>query len=467
MLSLILCLPLAGLVRAQPLPPGITNPPPCLDSWSFDDTNTWASDFGYVPVSFTNLSASDLGEFWAMVVDSTNAAWARYNVLEADGTTNLTVDQGSVLFWFAPNWSGTNEGGAGPGEWGRLLEAGSYTPDASYGWWSVYVDPDGVNLFFSAQTNGSPTATYLSAPIDWTTNRWHLIALTYSSTNSALYLDGVLLTNGPGLTVWPGPDVLSNGFWIGSDSNGLNQAHGMFDQLTTYNYPVGSNTVNRALNHDYADYYLNPMNFANISPAPTTYTNSATFQAVSGPGNLNWLGTVSPGPGSLNVWITNVAASFSTNGTMNISFSIAGGSNGFAYDVFANALIGPTNNTAYNWVWEGQGYNYNRYAITNLPNASAYLRLGTPQDQDNDGLTDAYEMLVSHTAPHNPCSANDGILDGWKVYLGLNPLVSTSVQSGQESDFSYNLAGWLQGISGVRSETVAPDAEGNVTRNSQ
>ena len=53
---------------------------------------------------------------------------------------------------------------------------------------ALYVDPDGVNIYFSAQTNDGSQAIYLSAPIDWPTNKWHLLALTYSATNSALYL---------------------------------------------------------------------------------------------------------------------------------------------------------------------------------------------------------------------------------------------------------------------------------------
>ena len=118
-------------------------------------------------------------------MDSPDPAWLQYNVVENDGTTNLTVDQGSVLFWFAPNWSGTNEGGTGPGAAGRLIEVGAYTEDASYGWWSLYTDPDGVNLYFSAQGSDGSQTNYLSAPIDWTTNRWHLIALTYSTARIA------------------------------------------------------------------------------------------------------------------------------------------------------------------------------------------------------------------------------------------------------------------------------------------
>jgi hypothetical protein len=148
------------------------------------------------------------------------------------------------MFWFAPNWIGTNAGGTGPGEWSRLIEVGAYTTNASYGWWSLYTDPAGAKLYFSAQTNNGSGATYLSAPIDWdTTNRWHLIALTYSETNSALWVDAVPVTNGLPVTYWPGPDVQADGFFIGSDSSGLSQAHGMFDDLVTYAYEIDGATI--------------------------------------------------------------------------------------------------------------------------------------------------------------------------------------------------------------------------------
>ena len=273
MILVILLCPLAAAVGTEgppPLPgnPGPTNIP--LSSFSFTDTTNWLSDQGYPPVSFTNLNVSDLGNGSALVVDSPDPAWLQYSVVENDGHTNLAVAEGSVMFWFAPNWSSTSQGGTGPGEWGRLIEAGSYTPDSSYGWWSLYVDDGGNNLYFSAQTNdfSSNVWTYLSAPISWTTNRWHLLAITYSSAKSSLYIDGALVTNGPPVTYWPGPDVLANGFYIGSDSNGVLQAHGMFDQMATYANPVDSNTVSSAFNWQQVPYYLNPENIGNLSPGP-------------------------------------------------------------------------------------------------------------------------------------------------------------------------------------------------------
>ena len=398
---LILLWPLAaavGVVIPVPGGGGVTNI--LLSTWSFTDTTNWLSDRGYPPVSFTNLSASDLGAGTALVVDSPEPAWLRYKVVENDGSTNLAVGRGSVMFWFAPNWAGTNEGGTGPGVSGRLIEVGSYTTNASYGWWSLYVDPAGANLYFAAQSNNSSQATYLSAPISWTTNRWHLIALTYSLTNSALYLDGALATNGIPVTCLPGSNALANGFCIGSTSNGTAQAQGMFDSLATYANPVDAGTIDATYWYSFAAYYLNPFNEANISSAPSSPQSTPYFVAISGSGYMQNLGTVPNCQSSSAVWITNMVATVVSNSeTVNLAFTIAGGSNGLPYDVFATAaLANPITNAQ--WAWMGQGYTCTRYLITNLPPVSAMVILGTPLDSDQDGLTDAYELLVSHTNPH-------------------------------------------------------------------
>jgi len=50
--------------------------------------------------------------------------------------------------------------------------------------------------------------------------------------------------------------------------------------------------------------------------------------------------------------------------------------------------------------------------------------LGTPQDSDCDGLTDAYERLVSKTNPYVADTSGDGMSDSDKILAGLNPLLS-------------------------------------------
>ena len=236
-----------------------------LNSWSFNDPTNWTSDHGTAPANFTNLAFSYLGLGSSLVVDTNSPAWLKFKTVEASGATNLTVNQGSVLFWFAPgSWSGTNAGGTGPGDYARLFEAGDYTTNSNYGWWSLYVDPAGANLYFSAQTNDSSGTytNYLSAPISWKTNYFHFVALTYTATNTLLYLDGALATNGPGVTVYPGANALTNGFCIGGDNTGTYQSHGLFNNVQTYNVPMDSGTIADIFSRTLPLYMMSPWNMA-------------------------------------------------------------------------------------------------------------------------------------------------------------------------------------------------------------
>jgi hypothetical protein len=464
---------LAG--RAASIDPssGPTNTP--LDSWSFNDSTYWTSDNGYDPVSFTNLSISPIGNFRSLVLDTNVPAWLQYNVFESDGTTNLTVDNGTVMFWFAPNWSGTNQGGTGPGEYGRLFEVGSYTADSSYGWWSIFVDDVGNNLYFSAQTNDlSSTFThYISVPISWTNTCFHFITLTYCATNTAMYLDGILATNGPGVTVFPGLDVLTNGFFIGSDSNGVFQAHGFFNTVQTFDYPLNTNDIWQIYQAQYSEYILNPYNMgmpmARISSAPSSPSVTVTPNVITGQGNLTLINLADDyiyGTNAYQVWITNVTSTVASDGTVSVTFTIEGGQNGYYYDVFVGTSItSPFGNG--NWSWQGQAQRRQQCSLSSLPQGTVFIILGTPLDTDGDGLTDAYEKLVSHTDPNNPYSNLDGIIDGWEILLGLNPTANNFTSPSARANYGYTPADWLNTVSGVKSGAVTTDNEGNALSVSQ
>jgi len=227
----------ATSVRAQ-IPPFPVDP--FLDSWTFYDPTNWLSDLGYAPAAYTNIqnvscwaTGDGILDANALLLDSTNAACLKYNVVEHDGSTNLICSAGTIWFWFSPDWDSESQGGTGPGDWGRFIDVGAYTTNATGGWWSIYSSPDGNNIYFSGGTNGVFT-NYLSFPISWNSGSWHLVGLTYSATNSMLYVDGELVTNGIGVIYPPGQDVLTNGFYIGSDSSGTQQARGQFVDLETY-----------------------------------------------------------------------------------------------------------------------------------------------------------------------------------------------------------------------------------------
>ena len=378
---------------------GPTNTP--LDSWSFQDHTSWRDDAGNAPMSFTNLAFSNLGDGASLVVDTNVPAWLQYYVYEpTNAATNLTVDVGSVTFWFGPDWASTNSGGTGPGEWGRLFEVGSYTPDSSYGWWSILVDDGGNNLYFAAQTNdlSSNVTTYVSAPISWTTNYFHFIALTYSATNTALYLDGVLATNGPGVTVYPGPEVLTNGFYIGSASNGMYQAHGLFNTMATYNYPLASNDVQTIFNWYYPSYVIDPYNAAymNLNNSSQNISFYSTNLALS--------------PVSIS---NNLASLFVVNGGADILYEIQGTTN----------LAHP------NWISEGF---VNGSELTNLTAAnvlvgktgSLFLRIRNWQDSTGTGIPDWWWLQYFGQITNVDAYA-DPMQDGWLNWqmfqLGMVP----------------------------------------------
>lgn len=402
----------AATARATVPTPGTNYP--WMDYWDFADTNNWTTFLNYQPISFNNLSSSLLPDGSALLLDSTNSAWLNYNVYETNGWTNITFVQGSLTAWVSPRWSSTNQGGPGPGVWGRLVDAGTFTTNSSIGWWSFYTDPAGANLYFSAQTNGAST-NYLTVPISWTSNQWHNLALNYSSSNTALYIDGSLATNGPGMTIWPATNVLTNGFFIGSDETGAAQFHGRISAFTTYSYPLDANTIQAVFTLSSLFYGFYDASVATLPSAPSTAVFGTNFEAITGLGNLIPVSTNTSGcVANSSVWITNVTAHLAGNGTTTVSFTIAGGSNGLPYDVFATtALTGhyPSNSV---WAWMGQGYQCVTYTLSNMPPEASFLILGTPKDTDSDGLTDAFELLVSKTNPNNADTAGSGMSDGWQ-----------------------------------------------------
>jgi alpha-tubulin suppressor-like RCC1 family protein len=208
-----------------------------LGNWTFNNTNTWIGEAGQLPLLNDNLAGIPSWSSNSVLVDSLNPSTLSYNVMEANGSTNINCQVGSVLFWFRPDWNSSNAGGIGPGSWGRLIEMGSFDPVFTNGWWGLYLSPDGTQLLFGTSTNGGGM-TNLSANITWYSNEWYQIALTYSPTGSALYVDGQLLADGDGMTYRLNADELTKGFRIGSDQDGNNQAAGSFDELETFNYPL-------------------------------------------------------------------------------------------------------------------------------------------------------------------------------------------------------------------------------------
>jgi len=427
-----------------------------LDFWAFDGTN-WQSALGAIlgvnPIAVSNVTCVASWSSNALEMDSTNAAILQYPTsYTIDDLTwsTLTCDIGSIEFWFKPNWSGTNMGGTGPGTAGRLIEVGTWTTNASNGFWGLYLNPEGTRLTFSAQAGGVDT-NYLTTDISWTSNEWYFVVLTYTSNSSKLYLDGNLVTNGLGVTVIPSSTVRAAGFRIGSDG-GMTQARGQFENLVTCDYVLTDWEV--ASDFD-ADWPL----AAAWTPGGGGGGGGGDLPSGGGGGGGGPMGPYAGPP----VYITNVVCTPVTNQGWTVSLTIAGGTSGVLYDLFTTTNVTGNSITNSQWVWLGPVWTDATFQLTNQQGPLVFYVLGTPQDTDDDGVTDAYETLVSKTRADNPDSNGDGLSDGWVVWLGLNPVS----QPWTRSTYTYDALDWLRQVSGTRTGTVSLDAEGNVLSVSQ
>jgi len=141
------------------------------------------------------------------------------------------------------------------------------------------------------------------------------------------------------------------------------------------------------------------------------------FIACDGPTNFVVTYTYS----SSNLWL-DITRAANNVATLRIHTSTTNA----AYDVFGttnlNQLALPVLSQT-NWAWlvraEGSSTSF---LWNNLVPCAAFFELGTMLDEDADGLTTAYEGLVSHTLAGNADSDGDGLADGAEVLQGRDPL---------------------------------------------
>jgi hypothetical protein len=421
--SVFLGLCIANKSSGQSGPPPLPTLPAgqILDVWEFQDSN-WLSAFGDVPLSFTNIS---LTADWAgngLLMDSTDPATLNYAVIGPDGWTNITFDNGTISMWFSPDWSS----GDGPGNWGTLLEAGSWNTNlaTATGAIGLFISPDGTSLFWSAQTNGYST-NYLSAPISWNAGDFHEITVTYSVTNSSLFLEGQFVTNGPGITVLPSASVLSNGFSIGSDGNstGFLQSRGVYNAIFTYDYTLDAATISN--NYAYES--------QNVYPLPTSGGFHRNDDGPPSPPT----GTNSDGGGSTNTYYTPI---YSTN-----QFwveTVGYGTNFYNSDSNALTLIvhgttqnipfqiqSETNLSSSNWITEGTfvGSADTYFTVVNLSmvgRSNTFFRvLNNSLDTAQIGIPDWWQLKYFGYVGIDPNgnSTGDGYSNLYKYLNGMNP----------------------------------------------
>ena len=413
-----------------------------LGAWHFDMTN-WLGEQGQAPLAFTNLQSISSWSSNAMQIDSTNLAMLVYRDIETNGMANINLRSGTVRLWFRPNWdSNSKRNGTGPQGEGRLIEAGSQTTNG--GWWALTFSTNGNNLIFRTQTNAL-LATNFTATIMWQSNWWHQIVLTYTPTNSLLYIDGQLFTSGSGIQYYPNVVERSAGFAIGSDRSGNNQAHGQFDELETFNYPLDPTTIageyTTVSSVDSDGDGLTDIQEAYLGTDPHKWDTDGSGisdgdKDFDRDGLINRLEfnkyhtdpldpySAVPNQTSYNDALVRLAAPENQTVTdlrlsaaivqPNFVLTLTGTTAGTPY-LFLNSLnFSPTHWQYFRMVTGSAGTTTLTIPLPSLP--SGYFIAGVGTDSDGDGLPDCYEVLVTHTSPdlaktdpNGP--ANDGLAD--------------------------------------------------------
>jgi hypothetical protein len=229
-----------------PIPPDAPFP---LNSWSLS-APPWSSDFGDLARAYTGLNVqpswSEAGT--CLSVDTNHVcAYLNLDVYEpyADGWTNIAVasSNGSLSFWYQANYTSVADGGNGPQGWAALINIGAFSTNSSVGEWLLAIDPPASNILFLTASNGSRQV--LTYPIDMDAGDFWQIAVAWSDTNTALYLNGELATNWPPILYRPTvSECLDYGFFVGSlGTNGDGQARGQFQDLASYDYPLTAEEV--------------------------------------------------------------------------------------------------------------------------------------------------------------------------------------------------------------------------------
>jgi len=258
----------SGSAFARPRPPLPPIPEARLCTFSFDQAYYQFGLFSAPPaVDGTDLVESFSG--YALRREGLAVTPFLMPVLREDGRPNFNLDQGTIRFWFRPNFTSAGPVGGLSGSHPRLLELAYGLGQPAQVWWALYLDPTGSTVYLTGQTQQGP-ADLLQANVQWSAGEWHLLALTCTPTNTALVIDGVVAAVGdPGLPL-PVQNRPSAAVALGSTITGDAPAQGQFDEVAGLG-PAWKST-------DFGNYYATVASIAAQGPI-TEAEDQARHQA--------------------------------------------------------------------------------------------------------------------------------------------------------------------------------------------
>ncbi len=386
-----------------------------LYSWWMTNSAVTSGDFTFVQ-SWSGLALDRSGSATApFVVDG----------VDGSGHTNIAT-AGALRLWITPDWTSSSlSGGSGPGAYARLADLNAVGSGGAIVAWSLQVSGDGSSISLIGQSYSGP-ALLLQTNIAWAAGTAHCVILNFG-TNTELYLDGELATQGAGTVAVPSSMAELS---LGSSIGGGEPAQGALDEVTIFS--------RRLTAQDVAFYYGVLRDQAALGPvsaeedaaraawlAQRGSNSSSEFSSFSAGYGMNLLsGGCDPnGP----LYLTNVACSFvDTNQGWVCSFDvIGGGSADRLWEVW-----GTTNIAAGPWVWLTNTYTCSTVTLTNQPPTQSFYILANADVLSHDG----------HGTP-----------DAWYWLHGLNPLTSGIGDQDPNGDGIPNWQEYLRGSDPVAS----------------
>jgi parallel beta-helix repeat protein len=210
-----------------------TNITPCrLGYWRFD-TPLWIGEQGQFPSSANWVSMATGWGGGALNIGSAANSGVTYPAVYSNGWASVNCRQGSVRFWFQPNW--TSVPASAP-----FIYVGS----GSANYWTLETGTSGNTISFNCASNSASSNPIQNIAAPFSTNQWTQIVFTYGPTGCALYTNGTLAkTNGAVFTNWPNATAQALGMVIGNNAASNNPINGKFDELETFNYQLSANQI--------------------------------------------------------------------------------------------------------------------------------------------------------------------------------------------------------------------------------
>lgn len=391
-LALLSTVPLAT-ARPRPILPPV---PEIGGPASFHEGFDWVSGTTNAEVVISGYGT--LKESWSGYALQRSGTVTPFIVpaINAQNYTNWASQaESAVRLWFMPYWVSQSEGGSGPGTVARLVELVATDGQSAASVWSLQITADGNALALLAETQQG-AVELLRAPIAWEGGP-HCIALNFGAAGIALFIDGALVDTGEETISVP-PSTA--GLVMGSSWSGSSSVAGELEEVSIFRRSLSERAIaaHYTMYRDWAA--RGPVSEAEWQAKWNAIANGQ-LQDGGGAEMMLLVGGTSQCITNVPVYITNVVAVLNTNvNTTTVTFDIQGGTNGLFYDIFTTERFTGSSGTNSQWFWLERGPTCSTYQYAGQPVTNSFYVVGATNDLDGDGMTDAWEQLVSKTPPN-------------------------------------------------------------------